>query len=220
MSLQHNIEEYNKQQIDTVPTDILEALARNASLTQQEIVRKEMCQNALTIGDIFPDFNLSTSEGSLCSLDSLLNTGPVIINFYRGGWCPYCLLELKALNDIVTKLPQLNATLVAISPELALHATETKQQNHLNFNLLRDNASELAKRCGLVYTLTEELTAQYIKFGLDIKARHDTEVHQLTIPATYILDQHGIVRYAFVEEDFMTRAEPDEMIKVLAGLSS
>jgi peroxiredoxin len=218
MSLKQTIKNYNQEQLTSVPKAILEALSRNASLTQQEIQCCKIKENALQLGDAFPPFQLNCSDGEHHKLGELLTAGPVIVSFYRGGWCPYCVLELKALNDIINQLPQLNATLVAVSPEIEQHAHQTKQENQLNFSLLRDDANQLALACGLVYTLPDEIINQYTKFGLDFKSRHNDSEHRLPIPATFILDQQGIIRYAFVEEDFMSRAEPTEIIKVLRGL--
>lgn len=219
MSLQRTIQDYRQQQADAISPTVLEALSRSASLTQQEIQQKELVKHALRIGDHFPDFTLNASDDEPCSLDTLLQSGPLIVSFYRGGWCPYCILELKALSDIVNLLPRLNATLVAVSPEITRHASQTKQENHLNFSLLRDDANQLAEACGLAFTLSEELLDQYHKFGLNLTARNDDEHNRLPIPATFVLDQKGIVRYAFVEDDFMSRAEPGDILTVLKEMN-
>lgn len=214
MSLHKQLQDYKQHQIDTIPATVLEILSRNTSLLQDQ----KLAEKALKTGDIFPHFNLSNSEGQMQALTPLLDKGPVIISFYRGGWCPYCVLELKALRDIVDNLSALNVTLVAISPETVDYTADTKQQNALNFIVLSDTSNQLASQCGLVYQMSESLIARFAGFGIDIQNRNCSDKYELPIPATYIVDRHRIIRYAFVEEDYISRAEPDEVLKVLQQL--
>ncbi len=218
MSLQQSIEDFKQHRESTLPAAILELISRNVSLTQQAIQQVAVVENAIKVGEKFPAFELQSSEGERYSLSYFLSSGPVIISFYRGGWCPYCVIELKALAEITNQLPALNTELIAVSAELPQHLNETKHHNQLNFSLLRDEFNQLAEACGLVFNLTEELLNQFEQFGIDLKVRSDEKEDRLAIPATFILDQTGIVKYAFVEDDYMTRAEPNEILNVLKSL--
>lgn len=214
MTLKQDLQAYHQHQKDTVPAAILEILSRNTSMLQQQNLKEK----ALIVGEHFPEFTLQDSDGEQCSLKDLLSQGPVVVSFYRGGWCPYCVIELKALRDIVAKLPAVNATLVAISPEAPVHCAATKADNNLNFRVLSDFDNALAHQCGLVFPLSKELIAQYINFGIDICERHKNDHFELPIPATYIVGIDRKIHYAFVEEDYISRAEPTAIIEVLARM--
>ena len=214
MNLRHSLEEYKCKMASTLSKEVLEVLSRNTSLLQE----RNLAEQAITVGNSFPAFTLPDSQGKPYSLTSLLEQGPVIISFFRGGWCPYCVLELKALRDIMNDLPTLNATLIAITPETQEHIAETVSQNELNFIVVSDQNNQLAKQCGLVFTVPDELLKEYQKLGIDINSNNGQAKAELPIPATYIVDQQGTVRFAFVEEDYISRAEPSHLVTILKAL--
>jgi peroxiredoxin len=216
MSLKESIAAYSYQLASSLSNEVLEVLSRNTSMLQEQ----NLAGKALKVGEKFPSFCLNDSDNNSHSLDALLSHGPIIISFYRGGWCPYCVLELKALRDIIGKLPELNATLIAISPETSKHSTNTKAQNALNFIVLSDNDNMLAKQCNLVFKVPTDLIAQYNHFGMDIKSHNGNEKFELPIPATYIIDQQRMIRFAFVEEDYISRAEPEQLLEVLQSMAN
>ena len=214
MSLKDSLEQYKYELASSLPTEVLEVLSRNTSLLQE----RKMAQQALQVGDTFPYFNLQSCDETHYSLDEFLSKGPLIISFYRGGWCPYCVLELKALREMVTRFPGLDATLVAISPETTEHVANTKAYNDLNFIVLSDEDNRLGKACRLVFKIPDDLLAQYRNFGIHIDSHNGNENFEIPIPATYIVDKQAVIRFAFVEEDYTSRAEPNKLLSVLQAM--
>ena len=216
MSLRASLEQYRHELATSLPAEVLEVLSRNTSLLQE----RKLAQQALRVGDTFPKFELIDSEGDSHSLTALIAKGPLIVSFYRGGWCPYCVLELKALCDIIDQLPELNTTLVAISPETVEYVAKTKAHNALNLIVLSDEDNRLAKDCGLVFKIPDDLLQQYRNFGISIEAHNGNTAYEIPIPATYVVDKSGVIRYAFVEEDYTSRAEPNKLLSVLLSLDA
>jgi len=214
MNLRQSLDEYKTKLASTLSKEVLEVLSRNTSLLQE----RNLAEQAVSVGDNFPTFSLPDSRGEVHSLQETLEKGPVIVSFFRGGWCPYCVLELKALRDIVNDLPALKATLIAITPETPENIADTVSRNELNFVVVSDHNNQLAKQCGLVFTVPEDLLTEYKKLGIDISSNNGEEQAELPIPATYILDQQGVIRFAFVEEDYISRAEPSHLVMVLQSL--
>lgn len=216
MSLQKSLKEFQCQLALSVPKEVLEVLSRSTSLLQEQ----HLAEGVSKEGDIFPAFSLPDSEGITHDLASLLAKGPIIVSFYRGGWCPYCVMELKALRAIIEQLPELGATLVAISPETSKHSADTKVRNDLNFMILSDKDNGLARECGLVFKIPPDLLTQYQNFGFDIESHNGNDKFELPIPATYIVDQQGVIRFAFVEEDYTCRVEPEKLLGILKSLNN
>lgn len=177
-------------------------------------------QNAdqgLRLGDKAPDFTLKDQNGKEVNLYQLLEKGPVVLNWYRGGWCPACNLELKGLADKAAEINQLGATLLALTPELPDKSLTTIEKNNLPFAVLSDTENTVARTYDLVFKLDSETANRYeSKFGLSQYNGNDKA--ELPIPATYVIDQKGIIRYAFVNPDYKKRANPDEVVMQLTQL--
>ncbi len=170
------------------------------------------------VGDTVGNFSLRDATNRLVALHDLLAQGAVVINFYRGGWCPYCNLELRMLQRNIDKFNQLGAQLVAISPESPDNSLSTIEKHQLNFLVLSDVKSEVARQFGISYIVPEYLKKTFQKFGLDLSRYNDADQVELPIPATYVLDRDGVVRYAFASEDFTQRAEIADILQVLKTL--
>ncbi|MCB1158583.1 MAG: AhpC/TSA family protein [Leptospiraceae bacterium] len=145
----------------------------------------------------------------------MLEQGPVVISFYRGGWCPYCNLELRALQQALPEIKKLGAQLVAISPESPDNSLTTKEKNELEFQVLWDQENIIGKEYGIVFEYPEYLVEAYRSFGLSIALRNGSSRHQLPIPATFVLDQDGIIRFVFAEEDYTLRVQIKEILDCL-----
>lgn len=175
-------------------------------------------EQGIRLGDKAPDFTLTDQKGKEVSLYQLLKTGPVVVNWYRGGWCPYCNLELKGLADKAAEIKQLGATLIAISPELPDKSLTTIEKNHLPFTVLSDTDNKVARKYDLVFKLDTETANLYeSKFGLSQYNGNDKA--ELPIPATYIIDQAGIVKYAFLNPDYKQRANPADVVMQLKSIA-
>lgn len=165
----------------------------------------------LKVGDKAPNFTLNNQNGESVALYTLLEKGPVILTWYRGGWCPYCNLALKELADKNQEVLALGATLVALSPELPDQTLSTSQKNELSFQVLSDLNNDVARQFDLVFKLTPEVADAYeSKFAL---SKHNgSQSAELPIPATYIIDERGIIRYAYLNPDYKKRADVEEVM--------
>lgn len=189
----------------------------------QDIMRKaiedleatDILKHAVKTGDKFPDFTLPNAQGKTITLSEQLQKGKVVITFYRGGWCPYCNLELKAFQEVLPQIKEKGATLIAITPETPDNSLSTKEKNELDFEVLTSENNELARSLNLVFKLPEALAELYGKFGIDLLESQGNDANELPIAATYIIDQNGEVSYDFLSEDYKLRADPEVIIAAL-----
>ena len=142
------------------------------------------------------------------------------MSFYRGGWCPFCNLELWALQKILPEIERLGASLVAVSPELPDASLNTLEKHRLQFQVLSDRGNQVARQFGLVFTLPQELRPVYEQFGIDIPPHNGDQSFELPLPATYVIASDGTIRYAFVNSDYTQRAEPSDIIAACAKIAS
>jgi peroxiredoxin len=171
------------------------------------------------IGDMAPDFSLPDARGNPVSLSELLRLGPVAIAFYRGGWCPYCNLQLRAYQEILPQITASGARLVAISPQLPDGSLGTAEANELTFDVLSDVGNVAASRFGLVYALPEELRAALRSNNKALPGINGDESWELPVPATYVVAPDGRVALAHVEVDYRRRLEPEAILAALKPLA-
>ena len=151
-------------------------------------------------------------------LSDRLATGPVVISFYRGAWCPFCTLEIQALGESVKAIEDIGASLLAISPQSLEAACKTAEDNGIPFDLLSDERNDVAREFGIVFHLQDEIQSIYKEFGLDLALVNGDDSFDLPVPATYILDGDGTIRLAFVDPDYTRRLDPSEIINTLREL--
>ena len=211
MSLKAQIDAYNVQKDAKLPADVLALM----NTTNEELIAQHIKDNALQIGQKVENFSLANHNGENIELADLLKKGPIIISFYRGGWCPYCNLELKALNDYLAQFKTQSAQLVAISPQLPDETLSTAQKNDLEFDVLSDVRNKVAEQFGLLFTLDERIQALYTQFGIDFEHYYGDKSFKLPLPATYVINQEGVITYAFLNEDYTLRAEPTDIMAAL-----
>lgn len=176
---------------------------------------QKLASKGANVGDAFPSAVLFNAHGKEVALEELLMEGPLVVTFYRGGWCPYCNLELKSYQAVLSEIKANGGQLVAITPEPSANTLATSQQNELSFDILTDEENKLAKELGILMFLTEELQNLYGGAHLDWKAYTINEKIALPIPATFVVGQDGIIIYRFIDEDYTKRAEPEEVLGVL-----
>src|SRR3954454_13248950 len=195
-----------------------ERLQPNAQ-TIADLIASGLSASALKEGDVAPDFVLPDTHGHVLALKTLLDRGPVVISFYRGSWCPFCNLELRGLQRVLPEIAQMGASLVAISPQLPDSSLSTEEKNQLTFPVLSDVGNIVAKRFGIVFTLPAALVHANKAIGRDlVEINGEAGAAQLPMPATFILDTNGVIRLAFVEEDWSKRLDPDIVVETLRGL--
>jgi peroxiredoxin len=174
---------------------------------------------ALGEGDTAPDFELPDPTGRMVRLRDLRANGPVIISFYRGQWCPFCNLELRGLQRALAEVEAAGATLVAISPNTPDVTSNTVQELELEYPVLSDHDNQVARKFNLVYEMTQENIELYREIGRDIGTLNGTGKWELPVPATYVVDSRGTIRYAFVDLNHRRRAEPSEVAAKAANLA-
>ena len=174
-----------------------------------------LVDSALKTGDKIPEITLPNAANKNVSVQEVLLNKKVVLSFYRGGWCPYCNLELQALQQSLSEFEKYGATLVAISPETPDNSLTTSEKNNLSFEVLSDTDNEIAKKFNLAFTLPEDLIDVYNGFGIDLVKSNGNTNQQLPISATYVIDQDGSIIYDFIKEDYKERADPEEIINFL-----
>lgn len=182
---------------------------------QKDLAALNLAATAVGVGDEAPDFDLPDAYGLSTSLSARLKEGHVVLCFYRGGWCPYCNLELRALTEILPQVHARNASLLAISPESPDYTLKTIEEKGITFPILRDRNNRVAARYGLVFTVPETLRPVYQGFGIDLPARNGEDSFRLPVPATYVIDQNRRVCAAHVDIDYTRRMEPALFLQAL-----
>ncbi|NUR01180.1 MAG: AhpC/TSA family protein [Streptomyces sp.] len=197
-----------------IPAEVREIMHRAA----QELADSGQADRALTVGAQAPRFTLPTATGQTVSLDDLLTEGPVVLTFYRGAWCPYCNIALRSLQRHHEEITARGARLVAVSPQIPDESLTLTEKHALAFDVLSDIGSDTAKQYGLAFDLPDDLAAVYDKLGFDLQRVNDGHPRTLPLPATYVIDRNGTVRWAFVDTDYTTRAEPADILAALDAL--
>ncbi len=177
-------------------------------------------EGVLAVGDAAPDFALPGVRGRMIALSKGLHNGPVILAFYRGGWCPYCDLQLRAYQSALPTIVQLGARLIAVSPQLPDGSLSTVEKNKLEFDVLSDVGNGVARSFGLVYSLPEELREALRSNGKDLTRINGDNSWELPVPATFVIAPDRRVMLAHVDVDYRRRLAPADIIAALMSLQS
>jgi len=212
MSLTEQLAEYRAGWYQRVPAERQAIMQRHIDQLRSGTTARTM----LKVGDRAPAIVLRNAKGAAVDVATLLEKGPVIVTFYRGGWCPYCNLELRAYQQILPDIVAAGASLVAISPEKPDDTMSTAEKNGLSFEVLSDVGQSVGRAFGLVYEFTEELKNAYHGFNLDIPTRNGTPGEwALPVSATYVIDRGGSIIHAHTDVDYRDRADPRDVLEVL-----
>jgi peroxiredoxin len=172
----------------------------------------------LSPGATAPSFALPDFSGKIVRSADLLALGPLIVNFFRGRWCPYCVTELEAWRDLYPGLRERGALVVGISPQTQRQSDFTAAQHGIPFPLLTDLNCAVAEKFGLVWTVPAYLQRYYRGILLNIPFVNGDESWRLPLPATYVLSPEGKVLYAEAHADFRVRPEPEDVLRALIGV--
>jgi peroxiredoxin len=214
MSLKQELAEYRAGWFKRVPAERQAIMARHIAQ-----LRDGLAKMALKVGDHAPSIMLGNARGETVDVGVLLKKGPVIVTFYRGGWCPFCNLELRGLQRLLPDIEAVGASLVAISPEKPDDSLSTAEKNALTFEVLSDVGQKVGRAFRLVYEFNDELKSAYKEFGLDIPAKNGAgDEWALPISATYIIDRDGIIIYAYTDADYRDRADADDILNFLKSI--
>jgi peroxiredoxin len=198
-----------------VPHSVIEIMQR----ATQELIASGAAQRALKIGDQAPSFVLNDAEGNAVSSSALVADGPAIVSFYRGVWCPYCNMELQALEAARPEFERLGAKLVAISPQTAVNSRKSIRQNKLSFPILSDTNNEVASAFGLKFTLPDYLVELYKSLKNDLPAFNGDPSWTLPMPGRFVIAPDRMIVYAEVNPDYTLRPEPETMLPLLRKIA-
>ena len=175
-------------------------------------------KSAMQVGDNAIDAELTGWDGETVKLSELWSEKPVVLMWYRGGWCPYCSLQLRAMQQNLDQIKGAGATLVVLTPELPEKAKATAETNDLDMVALHDKDSALADQYGIMYELPESIAGIY-RDKLKLPEYNGSDKLQLPLSATYVVDIDGTITYAFLDADYKKRAEPSEVIEAVEMIS-
>jgi len=215
MSLSQDLANLAAQMADQLPQEVQTQMAAAAA----ELANSGLTDNSLTQGDRIPEFTLPNATGGQVTISELLASGPVVISFYRGGWCPYCNLELRALQQALPDIQAQGATLVAISPQTPDNSLSTAEKHDLSFEVLSDVGNRVARQFGVVFTVPETLRPVYESLGVDLPAYNGDDSFELPVPATYVVNTDGTIAQAFVNADYKQRQDPEAIVATLKQLA-
>ncbi|HKU21039.1 MAG TPA: peroxiredoxin-like family protein [Terriglobales bacterium] len=214
-TLREELEERKALAAQYVPEDVQQVNRR----TVEELCGSGMADRILPLGARAPQFELPDQEGEPVSSAELLSRGRLVICFFRGRWCPFCVAQLEAMNAALPRIQGAGAGLVAISPQTTRQSFFMRDQHHLRFPLLSDSLNQVARRFGLVYPIPQEQKQVYSRTFVNLPFLNGDSSWELPIPATYVLERDGTVVYASAHPDYALRPEPEEIIRLLLDAS-
>jgi peroxiredoxin len=194
----------------------------------QSLLDSGLESRILPLGAPAPTFALPDAiNGKLVRSSDLLAVGPLIVTFFRGRWCPYCMTELEAWQAAFPAVRERGALLVAISPQLPRQNDFTVQQHHLTYPLLTDAGCRLATQFGIAYTVPDVMRAHYRSILINIPFIHgpqpappgasadDDLTWRLPLPATFVISQQNTILFAQAHADHRVRPDPAEVLSTL-----
>jgi len=214
MPLQSELDAVKAGWVRRVGADIAQMVADgNASL-------EPLAAKALKSGEQFPQVELTDHLGRVTDLRVLTHRGPLVVTFYRGGWCPYCNLELRAYQEVLPEINKLGAQLVAVSPETPDNTLSTAEKNGLTFTVLSDAKGKFADALGIRFELSPGVRAYLAAAGRDLPARNADDRWSLPMPATYVVERSGRIAFAHIEPDYRKRIDPSAAVQALRSLEN
>jgi len=200
-----------------LPAEVVEVFDRSI----QDLLDQGVPSGAITVGDSLEPFTLSDATGAPVTLDQLIEAGPAVIVFYRGGWCPYCNLALRTYQrELLPELTAFGARLVAISPQSPDQSLSTAEKAGLGFTVLSDPASRLARQIGISFQQADEVLGAQRKLGLDLAQVNAEGSTELPRPTVLVVDENRTVRFVDVQPDYTARTEVADILVALASLGT
>jgi peroxiredoxin len=204
MNMQQELQNHLKDGLKKRPKEINDIMQKSA----QRISSENIGGNALEKGDKIPDATLINATGKSIKFYDYLKKGPLIISFYRGSWCPYCNIELRAYKEILPQIKENGANFIAISPDSPDNSLSLIEKQELAFEVCSDIDNIFAKKIGLVFRVDDDLLGVYHTFGIDLDKAQGNTKKEIPIPATYVIDEKGVVLLAYVNTDYTKRLDP------------
>lgn len=211
-NLRKQIENLNNNMAEQVPQPVLDIFARSITELKQDNIESRSAK----VGDAIPSFSLQNAKGETVDLDELLSKyDKIVLAFFRGVWCPYCNLELRALQQDLAKIEAKNVKLVAISPQMEAFNEAVSTDNALTFDVLTDANNAYAKQLGINFELQDFAVPVYKQMGIDLQIFNSNDENSLPMPAVFVVDKQKTITYSFVDANYMNRIDIDELIAAL-----
>ncbi|MDT5229678.1 MAG: hypothetical protein QOJ56_5809 [Mycobacterium sp.] len=215
LSMREQSEQLQAASAARLPADVVEVFSRNS----QQLHARGIPAGVVKVGDALAPFTLYNAVGKPVGLEDLVATGPAVLVFYRGGWCPYCNLALRTYQrELLPQLDAWHATLAAISPQTPDQSLSTAEKAALDFQVLSDPGSRLARRIGIAFEQAEEVLAAQRRLGLDLAHVNEEGSTLLPMPTVLIVDPNRTVRFAEVHPDYTARTEVADIAAALARM--
>ncbi|WP_249164464.1 peroxiredoxin-like family protein [Bradyrhizobium jicamae] len=213
-----------QDQLDALKAECLAKTPPKLTLVRRRAVEglaaSGLAARAMHAGDQIPAFQLRDGYGRMFSLHEALRCGPIVLLFYRGWWCPYCNVDLRAIEAVSHDIRSFGASLVIVSQQTSDNSVETQRRNRLSFASLVDVGGRVAHAFGLRWKVSDELRAVEEDYGMDLAAFNGDPSWTLTMPARYVVAPAGMIEYADISVDYTQRGDPSELIPVLAHLAA
>lgn len=211
MPLKTSLDEFRAEFSNKVPLEIAATMEWATRQLAQDYASKPLLQ----VGDLASNFELPNPVGKKIKLSDRLQAGAVILIFYRGGWCPYCNLELRAYQQILPQIRATGTSLIAISPQTPDQSLSTAEKNQLDFDVLSDRGSTVAQAYNLAFELPDNLKAIYTQFSHALPDVNGTADWQLPIPATFVIAPNGKILLAHIDVDYRNRYGPEDALATI-----
>lgn len=215
MTLQEQLDTFKAAFETQAPAEAINAFERSIV----ELIGSRQAERTLKAGDRLPDFILGDSNERAVSSRDLLAGGPMVLTFYRGAWCPYCNIELRALEEAVGEITARGAQLVAVSMHNAENNRKARHDNNLSYPILTDFGGALADKLGIRWVLPDYLAQIHKSFKVELPVIHNDGKWTLPMPARYVVAQDGTIVYAEVTPDYTSRPEPSDLFPILDQLA-
>jgi len=215
LTIKEQSEQIKAASLGRLPAEVVETFARD----RDKLAADGVPADAVSVGEVLEEFTLPDATGKDVSLSELVADGPVVLVFYRGGWCPYCNLALHAYqSELVPRLRQYGATLAAISPQKPDESLSTAEKHELQFPVLSDAGARVARRVGVAFQPAEDVLEAQRALGVDIRDGNANGASELPMPTVLIVDSDRVVRFADVQPDYTSRTEVQTIIAALAAV--
>lgn len=210
-TLAKQIESLNNELMQQVPVAVLEIFEKSITALKSENIETKIAE----IGDQLVPFSLPNAANQLIYSKNILEKGKMILAFFRGSWCPYCNLELRALQENLAKITHKNVTLLAVSPQSTDHNTQLIEKHLLTFDVLTDKDNLLAHQLGIRFELQEFALPTYEAMGINLEEFNQNNDNTLPVPAIFVVDCDGSICYKFADADYRNRLDIDALLHVL-----
>ena len=216
LTIRQQSEQLKAAAAERLPVDVLEVFDHSI----QDLLDRGIPTDSVKAGDVLEPFILDDATGRPVSLDQIVESGPAVLVFYRGGWCPYCNLALRTYQqELLPQLGAIGARLVAISPQSPDESLSTVEKAALEFTVLSDPGARLADRMGIAFDQADDVLAAQRTLGLDLTKVNAEGAVRLPRPTVLVVDGGRMVRFVDVQPDYTDRTEVADIVAALTDLT-